>query len=176
MGGMARRRRLLIGVAMIATVGVCGWFVVVRYNALAPLLCFAPPDQQAMIDAFKDDPLYSVTPEGGSLTDDKALSYECDNGHGGSPLDPMFAEVTRRYTTPVVFTLAQLDQQFTPTAKKAGWLVTGEGESGDGYLSYCKPFGDRVGDAVIQASHNRLGSQVEVTIDAQAEGSTCTKP
>jgi hypothetical protein len=165
---------------VIAAISVCGWFVVVRLNALAPLLCFAPPDQAAMIGMFEDDPLYSVAPEDGRLREEKATNYECDNGHGGSPLSPRFAKVTRLYTTPAVYSAAQLHQRFDQTATSAGWsiyeeLTRGESAASYVYVRYCKPFGERVADAWIQSRGGVLGAEVEVTLDARVDGSTCSK-
>ncbi|MGN9913590.1 hypothetical protein ACTMTJ_39265 [Phytohabitans sp. LJ34] len=121
---------------MIAAVSVCGWFVVVRNNVLAPLVCFTTGDQGAMIEMFEDDPLYSATPEGGHLSEAKATTYDCDNGHGGSPTNPQFAQVTRLYTVPTVYNLAQLRERFTPPATAAGWLTNGEKDDGDDPASF----------------------------------------
>jgi hypothetical protein len=175
-----RWRSIGISVAWIAAISVCGWFVVVRLNALAPLLCFAPPDQAAMIGMFEHDPLHSVAPEDGRLTEEKATTYECDNGHGGSPLSPQFAQVTRLYATPAVYSAAQLDQRFTQAATSAGWLIYGEQTDGENpasyvYVRYCKPFGERVADAWVQSRRGLRGAEVEVTLDARVDGSTCSK-
>jgi hypothetical protein len=180
---MARPRWRSIGIifAVIVAISVCGWFVVIRQNALAPLLCFAPRDQAAMIDMFEDDPLYSVAPEDGRLREEKATNYECDNGHGGSPTSPLFAKVTRLYTTPAMYSLAQLRQRFNQAATASGWLIYREtADGGDPafyvYVRYCKPFGDRVADAWIQSRRGQLGPELEVTLDARAASSTCRMP
>lgn len=134
-----------------------------------------------MIDVFEDDPLYSVAPEDGRLIEEKATNYECDNGHGGSPLSPLFAKVTRLYTTPAVYSTARLHQRFTQTATPAGWLIHSEqtdpAKYGASYVyvRYCKPFGERVADAWVQSRQGLQGPEVEVTMDARVDGSTCSK-
>jgi hypothetical protein len=177
---MARLRRRLIGisVAVIVATSVGGWFLVGRYNG-EPLLCFAPPDQVAMIGMFEHDPLYSVAPEDGHLREEKVTTYECDNGHGGSPLGPRFAKVTRLYTTPAVYSVAQLHQWFDRAATSDGWTIyeefTRDEPASYVYVRHCKPFGERVADAWIQSRGNSLVGEVEVTLDARVDGSTCSK-
>jgi hypothetical protein len=173
-----RWRSISVGVAVIATISVCGWFVVVRLNALAPLLCFAPADQAAMIGMFEGDPLYSVTPEDGRLREEKATNYECDNGHGGSPTDPKFAKVSRLYTVPAVYNVAQLHERFTQAATAADWLIYEEKVDDENpdpyvYVRYCKLFGERVVDAWIQSRRGQRGPELEVTLDARTDDSIC---
>jgi hypothetical protein len=74
---MARSQRRLIGIGVAAFIAtsVCGWFLFGRYDG-EPLLCFAPPDQVAMIGTFEHDPLYSVAPVDGRLTTEKATTNE----------------------------------------------------------------------------------------------------
>lgn len=171
-----RGRAIGIGVAVIVAASVGGWFLVGRYNG-EPLLCFAPPDQAAMIHVFERDPLYSVAPKDGRLREEKATTNECDDGHGGSPIGPRFANVTRWYTTPAVYSAAQMHQRFDQTAASAGWSIYQEYTDGENpasyvYVRYCKLFGERAADAWIQS---RVGPEVEVSLDARADGSTCSK-
>jgi hypothetical protein len=179
-GGMARLRRRLIGIGVAVTIAtsVCGWFLFGRYNG-EPLLCFAPPDQVAMIGTFEHDPLYSVAPEDGRLKEEKATTYECDNGHGGSPLSPAFAQATRLYATSAVYSEAQMHQRFDQAARSSGWSIYEEQTQGEGiasyvYVRYCKPFGERVADAWIQSRYG-FGPEVEVSLDGRVDGSTCSK-
>jgi len=165
--------RIGISAVVIAAIGVCGWFVVV-HNALAPLLCFTAGEQGAMVERFEEDPLYSVMPEDGRLSEEKATTYDCDNGHGGSPTTPQFAQVTRLYTVPAMYNLAQLHGRFTQAATAAGWLKQGERDDGDDPASfvsvqYCKLFGERVADAWVSSRRGLQGPEIEVMLDARRE-------
>lgn len=167
-----------ISVAVVVTIALCGWFVVVQHNALAPLLCFRTGDQAEMLDMFENDPL-SGTPEGGRLQEVKATTYDCDNGHGGSPTTPQFAQLTRLYTMPAVYDATQLRERFAQAAAAAGWATyeersDGEGSAGFVSVRYCRAFGERVADAWINSRHGPQGPQLEITLDARRDkGSLC---
>jgi hypothetical protein len=171
--------RIGVGAVVVVAVGVCGWFVVVQ-NALAPLVCFTVGDQGAMVEMFEDDPLYSAMPADGHLSEETATTYDCDNGHGGSPTTPQFAQVTRLYTVPAVYSLAQMHGRFTQAARAAGWLILGERDDGDDPASvvsvrYCKLFGERVADAWVSSRRGLLGPEIEVMLDARrVSGSLCS--
>ncbi|NUT06330.1 MAG: hypothetical protein HOV76_22895 [Hamadaea sp.] len=156
---------------------ICGWFVVVRHNALSPLLCFAPADQAETIDTFRADPLYAVTPPDGRLTEEEAKTHECDAEQGGSPLGPQFAEVRRRFTTPQVYGAKQLQQTFGPAAEAAGWQEMDRGgEPAAGTVRFCKRIGERSAHAGVYAHSGPVGPELELVLSAGAVGSTCDSP
>jgi hypothetical protein len=167
-----------IGVIVVVIVAATAcWCGVVRLNVLAPLVCFPPADQAAMIDMFESDPLYATAPTDGRLIEERATNYECDNGHGGSPLSPSFAQVTRLYTTPELYDAAQLHLMFDQAATAAAWVVVAQSDDRSDYANvrYCKAFGERVADAWVQ-SRNNAGPEADVTLDARVNGTTCSTP
>jgi hypothetical protein len=176
---MATPRRKPIGIIVVAIVAaaIACWCGVVRLNVLTPFVCFPPADQAAMIEKFESDPLYATAPTDGRLIEESATNYECDNGHGGSPLSPLFAQVTRLYTTPELHHAAQLHLMFDQAAAAAGWVVVAQSDDRTDYANvrYCKAFGERVADAWVQ-SRTRVVPEIEVTLDARVNGTTCSTP
>ncbi|MFJ6199607.1 hypothetical protein [Micromonospora sp. NPDC092111] len=144
--------------------------------------CHPARNEAAMIRLYEADPLLAVASHDGQLLGEDVKSYTCDNGHGGSPTNPAFVEVTRLYQTPVVYGAHQLRQRFDQPAAAAGWrMVSHREDLNYPFVFYCKQVGGRAAYASVSSTARTVylpdapassGIKVVLTADAK-DGTTC---
>ncbi|SCL33082.1 hypothetical protein GA0070624_4644 [Micromonospora rhizosphaerae] len=135
---MRWRSCLPFAAMLAATLTGCGW--VGAHDAARVPGCTVPDDEDGLLDAYADDPVLAVRPQGARRAGDVIRSKGCERV---SREDTTNTSVSLTWRLSRGYDDGALRRTFDPVAREAGWRFTPAGDRGpvaDGsvFLTYCR--------------------------------------